>query len=250
MTESINLKACGKLVRGTATDLVTQIVAYFHSEQVAINEIIVVPLLIIARIFRTYDAIQILLNNSYASEAAVLTLTQFELRLDLAYTATDIAHATKWLDHEDISWSVAQNMEKKINGLFTDLDDRTRLSDIFKYLSGIKHGNPTYSALGFPARENRYELQVSTGEIDDRFSEEFLQKIASYSTYQLAWASQVLHKCTAQYAIVNIELRQTIQDFYLELKPEEERFCIFLEKLVKKNKSPFGLKRWKGNKKV
>ena len=238
-------KAPAGLVRDAATDLTGQIVAYFASEQKTINEIIIVPLLIIARIFRTYDAIQLLLEHGHVSEAAVLALTQFELRLDLAYTAHDVAHATRWLDHENIGWSVAQKMEKKINCLFTDQDDRARLNDIFKYLSGIKHGNPTYSALGFPARGNGPGLEISTGEIADEFSEEFSRQIASYSTYQLAWSSQVLNVCTGQYAVVDTGLRQAIRDFYLKLEPDEEAFRQYLAKLVTQNQGPFGLKRWK-----
>lgn len=238
-------KSTAALVRDAATKLTVQIVAYFHSGQKTINEIIIVPLVISARIFRTYDAIQLLLKNGHVSEAAVLALTQFELRLDLAYTAHDVAHATEWLDHENIGWSVAQKMEKKINGLFTDQDGRTRLNDIFKYLSGIKHGNPAYSALGFPARGNGPGLEISTGEIADSFSEEFSQQIAAYSTYQLAWSSQVLSVCTGQYAVVDSDLRQTIRDFYLKLEPDEEAFRQYLAKLVTQNQGPFGLRRWK-----
>jgi hypothetical protein len=87
-------KPAAESIRDAGTNLTAQIVAYFHDGQKAINEIIIVPLLISARIFRTYDAINMLLENGYVSEAAVLTLTQFELRLDLAYTAHDVTHAT------------------------------------------------------------------------------------------------------------------------------------------------------------
>lgn len=235
-------------VRDAITDLTGQIVAYFHSEEKAINEIVIVPLLVSARIVRTYDAIQLLLKNGHASEAAVLALTQFELRLDLAYTAHDVTHATEWLDHENIGWSVAQKMEKKINSLFTDQDDRARLSDIFKYLSGIKHGNPTYSALGFPARGNGLGLEISTGEISDAFSEEFSCQIASYSTYQLAWSAQVLNVCTGQYAVVDRDLHRAIRDFYLNQEPVEEAFRKYLASLVTENQGPFGLRRWKRKK--
>ena len=39
------------------------------------------------RSLRADDAINLLLKNGHASEAVVLTLPQFELRFDLAYTA-------------------------------------------------------------------------------------------------------------------------------------------------------------------
>lgn len=233
------------LVREAATDLTGQIVAYFRSEQTPINESIFVPLLIIARIIRTHDAIQLLLKHAHVSEAAVLTLTQFELRLDLAYTAHEPSHATEWAAHENMRWSVAQKMETKIKGLFSEHEDRKRLTEIFYYLSGIKHGNPLYSALGFPARGNGLGLEISTGEIVDEFSEEFSRKIASYSKYQLAWSSQVLNVCTGQYAVVDTHLRHAIRDFYLKLVPDEEVFRQYLAKLVTQNQGPFGLKLWK-----
>jgi hypothetical protein len=241
-------KPAATLVRDAAAKLIGQIVAYFHDEQKPINEIVIVPLMISARICRTYDAIQLLLENGHPSEAAVLTLTQFELRLDLAHTAHDVAHAAEWLDHDNLGWSVVQKMEKKINGLFSDSDDRKRLSDIFKYLSGIKHGNPIYSALGFPARENGTGIEISTGEISDRFSDDFAHQIASYSTYQLAWTSQVLHVCTGQYALIEMTLRQTIHESYLKLKPDEEVFRQYLANLLRQNQGPFSLRRWKRKK--
>jgi hypothetical protein len=241
-------KPAAESIRDAGTNLTAQIVAYFHDGQKAINEIIIVPLLISARIFRTYDAINMLLENGYVSEAAVLTLTQFELRLDLAYTAHDVTHATEWLGHERLDWSVAQKMDKKINSLFNDPDDRARLSDIFKYLSGIKHGNPAYSALGFPARQNGPGLEISTGEIADEFSGEFSRQIASYSTYQLAWSSQVLNVCTGQYAVVDDSLRQSVRNSYLALEPDEEAFRQYLTKLVAHSQGPFGLRRWKRKK--
>lgn len=240
-----NTKSNGDVIRDTATELTNQIVAYFHTEQTVISEIIFVPLLLTARIFRTYDAIQLLLDNDFVSEASVLVLTQFELRLDLAYTAHDASHAKQWAEHENIGWSVAQKMEKKINYLFSEKDDRERLSDIFKYLSGVKHGNPAYSGLGFPARGQVDGLVISTGGIEDAFSEEFSQQLASYSKYQLAWSSQTLSVCTGQYAIVDIELRKAIHNFYMTLKPTEQVFRQYLAKLVTQTQGPFGLKRWR-----
>jgi hypothetical protein len=122
------------------------------------------------------------------------------------------------------------------------------LSDIFKYLSGIKHGNPAYSALGFPARQNGAGLEISTGEIADEFSGEFSRRIASYSTYQLAWSSQVLNVCTGQYAVVDDSLRRNVRNSYLALEPDEEAFRQYLTKLVANSQGPFGLRQWKRKK--
>jgi hypothetical protein len=246
--ETPDAEKTADLVRDAALQLTSQIAAYFHAEQTVANEIIIVPLLIVARILRTYDAIQLLLNNRYVSEAAVLSLTQFELRLDLAYTAHNVEHASEWLDHEKLTVSIAQRMEKKIDSLFTDKDDRARLGDIFKYLSGIKHGNPMYSSLGFPARGNGAELKISTGEIADEFSEEFSRQVASYSIYQLAWSSQVLNVCTGQYATVDIDLKKSSHELYRKLLPVEEAFRQYLCKIVSQNRGSFNLRRWKRKK--
>jgi hypothetical protein len=78
---------------------------------------------------RTYDAIQFLLKNGYVSEATILTLTQFELRIDLAYTAHSVANASEWLDHEKLHVSIGRKMEDKINSLFSDKDELIRLSE-------------------------------------------------------------------------------------------------------------------------
>jgi hypothetical protein len=245
MGNSTGPEPASDAIRDAATRLTHQIADYFHREKTTINEIIFVPLILSARIFRTYDAIALLLQNGFLSEAAVLVLTQFELRLDLAYTAHDISHATQWAEHENMDWSVAQKMEKKINSLFSERDDRKRLSDIFKYLSGIKHGNPIYSGLGFPARGNIDGLLISTGGIDDSFSVEFSRQLARYAKYQLAWSSQALSVYTGQYAIVDLGLRKAIRGFYLTLQATEEEFQKYLANIVTQDQGPFGLKGWR-----
>jgi hypothetical protein len=232
-------------IRDAATSLTHEIVDYFYTQKGTINEIICVPFIIFARILRTYDAIDLLLNEGFISEAAVLVLTQFELRLDLAFTAHDVSHATQWAEHEYIDRSVARKMEKKINGLFSERDDRKRLFEIFKYLSGIKHGNPIYSGLGFPARGNVDGLLISTGGIDDNFSVEFSRQLARYAKYQLAWSSQALSVCTGQYAIVDLALRKTIHGLYLKLQATEEEFRKYLADIVTQDQGPFGLKGWR-----
>jgi Family of unknown function (DUF5677) len=247
--ETPDLEIIARLVRDAAVAITTQLVAYFHAGQATVNEIIIVPLLISARILRTYDAIQFLLENGYVSEATILTLTQFELRLDLAYTAHNVANASEWLDHEKLHVSIGRKMEEKINSLFADKDDRTRLGEIFKYLSGVKHGNPIYSSHGFPARGNGPELLISTGEIADEFSGEFSRQVAAYAIYQLAWSSQVINVCTGKYARIDINVRKIRHELYLNLTPVEEAFRQYLRNILLRNRGPFDLRDWKREKK-
>jgi hypothetical protein len=75
-------EATEKEAYNAALNLIVQIGAYFSCGK-TINAIIFVPLAIMSRIIRTYDAIGLLLKNEHYQEAAVLALTQFELRLDL-----------------------------------------------------------------------------------------------------------------------------------------------------------------------
>ena len=99
-------EALEKAVRDAAHEITNDIVTYFFKEGATINEIIIVPITLMGRIIRTHDAILLLLNEEHPSEAAVLALTQFELRLDLAYTADDVKHAAAWLEHEKLEWSL------------------------------------------------------------------------------------------------------------------------------------------------
>lgn len=75
-------------------------------------------------------------------------LTQFELRFDLLYVASDIKQATAWVEHDNPK-AVNENMKSKLQRMFKPRDVE-RFYEIYRYLSGIKHGNPVYSELGFP----------------------------------------------------------------------------------------------------
>ncbi len=233
--------ALARDIRGSAHELMGKINDYFYRDKKHVNEIIFVPMMIMSRIIRTHDAIDLLLKNGHPSEATVLVLTQFELRLDLAYTASDVKHAAAWLDHEDTKWSL-MNVKDKINTLFRDDVERAKLYYIFQYLSGIKHANPVYSELGFPGRIKGGKLLVSTGEIVDEFSEKFSNMIFAYSAYQLAWSAQVLNVCTAQYAIVDKALRLNVRDLVAKLHPFEKEFWEFLKDVLSRRKSAFSMK--------
>ena len=231
-------------VRQSAHDLMLAINNYFCREKKDINEIIFVPTMIMCRIIRTHDAIGLLLENNHPSEATVLALTQFELRLDLAYTASDVKRAGAWLDHENTKWSL-MSVKDKLNTLFREEAERATLYCIFQYLSGIKHANPVYSELGFPGRFKSGEIFVSSGEIADEFSEEFSNKIFAYSSYQLSWSAQVLNVCTATYAVVDKALRLKVRGLCAKLHPSEEELSNFVKDVVSHRKGAFGMKVWK-----
>ena len=112
--------AVAKEVRDAGHELIRQMGDHFIRERTECSEIIFVPVMIFTRIVHTYDAIESLVSNEFYAEAAVLVLTQFELRLDLAYTASSIEHATKWISHEDTKWPVL-SIEKKLKYYFPGL---------------------------------------------------------------------------------------------------------------------------------
>jgi short subunit fatty acids transporter len=109
--------ALAKEVRDAGHELVRQMLDYFVRERTSLNEIVFAALIIFSRIVRTHDAIKSLVSDEFYVEAAILVLTQFELGLDIAYTASEIEHATKWLSHEDRKWQVLST-KKKIMALF------------------------------------------------------------------------------------------------------------------------------------
>ncbi len=240
-------EALEKAVRDAAHEITMEILNYFVEEGATINEIIIVPITLLGRIIRTHDAIQLLLKEEHPSEAAVLTLTQFELRLDLAYTAVDVKHAAAWREHEKLEWS-RLSVKKKIETLFNDDAEREKLSEIFTYLSGIKHGNPVYSELGFPGRISGGQIQISTGPIGDDFEKQFTEAVYKYALYQLAWSTQVLNVCTAKYAVVDKAVRQNVRDLCATLHPFEQKFRQFLEDVAEHRPGHFGIKSFKRTK--
>ncbi len=240
-------EALEKAVRNAAHEITSEIMTYFFKEGATINEIITVPITLLGRIIRTHDAIQLLLKEDHPSEAAVLALTQFELRLDLAYTAVDVTHAAAWLEHENLEWSL-MSVKKKIRTLFGDEAEREKLNEIFKYLSGIKHGNPVYSELGFPGRVSGGQIHISTGPIGDDFEKQFTEAVYKYSLYQLAWSTQVLNVCTAKYAKVDKALRQNVRDLCATLLLFEQEFRQFLENVAEHRPGHFGIKSFKRTK--
>jgi hypothetical protein len=235
-------------VRGGARELghklFTKTIAYFCARQQIVSEAILVPMAIFSRIVCTHDAIETLIAEGFYTEAAVLVLTQLELRLDIAYTASLPERATEWLSHEDRKWQV-MTIGRKIKTLFTNGSESARLEEIAQYLHGIKHGNPVYSELGFPMRFNGHELMVSTGPITDEFTGQFAKLVGAYSVYQLAWASHVLNLYIAKYAKIDRVLRYKVRDLVPTLHPAEEELQRFLGAVATRGTGAFGMKPFK-----
>ena len=134
------------------------------------------------------------------------------------------------------------NVKEKIETLFKDKAEREKLSEIFKYLSGIKHGNPVYSELGFPGRVSGRNVLISTAPIGDNFENQFSEAVYKYALYQLAWSTQVLNVCTAKYAKVDKAVRQNVRDLCATVHPFEQEFRQFLENVAEHRPGHFGIK--------
>lgn len=247
MQEIADLKsdeALEKAVREAAHEMINQIISYFFKEGTTINEIIIVPINIMSRIVRVHDAIQLLIKEQHPSEAAVLALTQFELRLDLAYTASDVKHAAAWLEHENTKWPL-MSVKGKMDLLFKESKEVDDLSAIFVYLSGIKHGNPVYSELGFPGRAFGQSVKISTGPLHDDFENELSSAVFKYSIFQTAWSAQVLNFCIAKYARMDSSIRENVRNLCISLQPFQKEFRVFLQNVAEHRPGHFGIKSYK-----
>lgn len=226
---------------GAALKLISGIGSYFAEGDRTINEIIFVPMAIMARIVRVHEATVALLKEGYVSEAAILTLTAFELRVDLLDVASDIKRATAWVEHYDHKQKSAK-MKPTLDRLFGKAQ-ADRMYEIFRTLSGIKHGNPLYSDLAFPITKRQSVMMVTTGPIENVSAHAFSRAVFAYSTYQLVWAAQVLNKLVAQYAVVEKPVRQQVQELYMSLRKVETEFRVHCRRKVGSKESFFGMKK-------
>jgi hypothetical protein len=183
----------------------------------------------------------LLLKEKHPSEAAILCLTQFELRLDLAYTAYSVDAAREWIEHEKTKISV-QKIRSHIDNLFSDDSERDDLDSIFRYLSGIKHGNPVFSELGFPGRRSGHSIEIFSGPVDDDFEANFTDAVFAYAVYQLSWAAQVINICTAQYAKVDPDLRKRVHYYAHSLQNVQKDVRKFFEDVAENRAGHFGMK--------
>ena len=117
-----------------ALKLILGIGSYFAEGDRTINEIIFVPMAIMARIVRVHEATVTLLKEGYVSEGAILTLAAFELRVDLLDVASDIKRATAWVEHSDPKQKSAK-MKPTLDRLFGKAP-ADRMYEIFRTLSG------------------------------------------------------------------------------------------------------------------
>lgn len=230
-----------KLYKSTI-NLIDEIMQYFIDNNPEINESITVPITIVSRMLRTHKAIKVLLESKYPSEAAVLLLTQFELFWDLAYTSRDSKNATAWMDHEDKKWQVL-SVSKKIDCIHEKYGDPETPKFIFRSLSGIKHGNPVYSELGFSSRRTGNKITITTSIHMDEFEKNFSEGIHKYTMFLLSSASQTINMHIAKYAIIDQDLTDSIQKmFELVFLPYEDEFKEFLKSTIDATKGHFDIK--------
>ena len=133
--DEILKSATPKEVRDRATALFSHLGAHFKHK--GVNEIIIVPMILMARIIRTHDAIGSLCDEKFYADAAILLLTQFDLRLDLWFVCYKPENATLWMGHDDTKWPVSST-KRKIDTLVKPGEEHDCMAEIYTYLSGIK----------------------------------------------------------------------------------------------------------------
>ncbi|SHM73057.1 hypothetical protein [Roseibium suaedae] len=228
-------------VHGATLELMLGIGSYFAQGDKKINEIIFVPMAITARIARLHEAIATLLKDGYISEAAILSLTVFELRIDLLDVASDIKRATAWIEHDNPKRKL-EGMKPSLVRLFSAAR-ANRMYEIFRTLSGIKHGNPLFSDLAFPVTKRQNRMTVTTGPIENASTKAFSRAVFAYSTYQLIWSAQVLNKLVAQYTVIDRHTRQNVHDLYMSLRKVETEFYTHCRRKVASKETFFNLKK-------
>ena len=150
-----------------------------------INELFFVPVIILSRMLRQHDAIEVLLSKRFVPEAAILVLTQFELCLDVLYIDNNVHRATEWMDHESMRhapWKVKEKIEEVYS---SDPAMRDAKQKYFEILSAVKHGNPLTGGFGFSIRGDDNKISVTDGEIDDQFSQTHAVVVAGADACQL-----------------------------------------------------------------
>jgi hypothetical protein len=229
-------------VRDRAAALFSHLGNYFKDK--IINEHILAPMILMARIIRTHDAIGSLCDEMFYTEAATLLLTQFDLRLDLWFVCYKPENATLWMGHDDKKWPVSST-KGKIDTLVKPGEEHDRLAEIYTYLSGIKHANPVYGMLGFPVEVDGGNLVLSTGNVGSGFTVEFGDIVRAYSLYQLASSAQVMNVYPIRYTVIKKEPREEVRRLARKLYPVEEKFREFMQGIVSAPRGPFGFQRQK-----
>jgi hypothetical protein len=156
----------------------------------AVNELFLVPSLILSRAIRHHDAIELLLRNGFTAEASVIGLTQFELCLDVLYIRDTVTRATEWMKHSSDRFS-PWKVKDKIDDIWAnDREMRESKQGYFELLSSVKHGNPKAGLFGFPARVVSNSFTITNDQFADVFSRGHAIAVGGVCTYQLVESLQ------------------------------------------------------------
>jgi len=180
------------------------------SKRYTVNELFSVPLILITRIIRSQEAIEFLLEKDYSAEAAVIALTQFELRLDILYIDTNVRRATQWIKHKSKvyhPWKVNDKIDK-VYGL--DPKRRDAQHESFQMLSAVKHGNPLSGEFGFPVRMKGNKISGTTGQINDSLTLRYKVTICGFCVYQLLEALEGVSRTFSKFININNDLSQEL----------------------------------------
>lgn len=149
-----------------------------------VHELWLVHSVIGARLIHRHSGILQLLESRYPSVAAIVLLTQFELRLDILYIGTDTSRATEWVEHTNQKtqpWPV----KTKIKNIFPVQSDVDLYLTLYRWLSGIKHGNPAWSNSAFSVRAAGDSRRIATDEFDDDQSKAMACLLYAFSSWQV-----------------------------------------------------------------
>jgi hypothetical protein len=178
----------------------------------SVNELFFVPSMIVSRLIRHHDAIELLIRNGFTSEAGIIGLTEFELCLDVLYIGDNVTRATEWMDHRSTRLSPWKVKEKIEDIWASDPEIKKAKHMYFEVLSSVKHGNPTAGTLAFQIRQQGSTLTIATGQIEDTFSITHAVVIGGVCSYQLIESLGGLSRAFARFVRIdeNLDARRQI----------------------------------------
>lgn len=89
-----------------------------------------------------------LASRKFFRDSATLILTLMELRLDLEFIAKNVDNELKWISQVNANkklWGV----KDQINAVGKDDSEKSSDTNVYQFLSIIKHGNPAHGHLAF-----------------------------------------------------------------------------------------------------
>jgi hypothetical protein len=119
-------------------------------------------MLIMSKIIWCHKAIEVLVENKFASEAISIATTEYELRLDLFFIMKDrrVNRSREWWEYtkkERQPWRVSEKISKVWDG---DSETRSKEREIHRWLCAVKHGNPVARSLSFPMTGTQRHLAI------------------------------------------------------------------------------------------